>query len=159
VQKEILMTNLEELERKDKLKTKMLKYIMYKKRTEEEIKRKFANIEDSELVEEVMEELKEIGYINDESYIERAVTEHININNLSIKELKYKLMSKGLNINLIEDYIASKSEEMLEYEIESAKTIILKKQNTMEEQEIIQFLLKKGYRMDNIKEAILRLND
>ncbi len=153
------MTNLEELERKDKLKTKMLKYIMYKKRTEEEIKRKFANIEDSELVEEVMEELKEIGYINDESYIERAVTEHININNLSIKELKYKLMSKGLNINLIEDYIASKSEEMLEYEIESAKTIILKKQNTMEEQEIIQFLLKKGYRMDNIKEAILRLND
>lgn len=153
------MTNLEELERKDKLKTKMLKYIMYKKRTEEEIKRKFANIEDSELVEEVMEELKEIGYINDESYIERAVTEHININNLSIKELKYKLMSKGLNINLIEDYIASKSEEMLEYEIESAKTIILKKQNTMEEQEIIQFLLKKGYRMDNIKEAISRLND
>lgn len=153
------MTNLEELERKDKLKTKMLKYIMYKKRTEEEIKRKFANIEDSELVEEVMEELKEIGYINDESYIERAVTEHVNINNLSIKELKYKLMSKGLNINLIEDYIASKSEEMLEYEIESAKTIILKKQNTIEEQEIIQFLLKKGYRMDNIKEAISRLND
>lgn len=153
------MTNLEELERKDKLKTKMLKYIMYKKRTEEEIKRKFANIEDSELVEEVMEELKEIGYINDESYIQRAVTEHVNINNLSIKELKYKLMSKGLNINLIEDYIASKSEEMLEYEIESAKTIILKKQNTMEEQEIIQFLLKKGYRMDNIKEAISRLND
>ncbi len=153
------MTNLEELERKDKLKTKMLKYIMYKKRTEEEIKRKFANIEDSDLVAEVMEELKEIGYINDESYIERAVTEHVNINNLSIKELKYKLMSKGLNINLIEDYIASKSEEMLEYEIESAKTIILKKQNTMEEQEIIQFLLKKGYRMDNIKEAISRLND
>ena len=153
------MTNLEELERKDKLKTKMLKYIMYKKRTEEEIKRKFVNIEDSELVEEVMEELKEIGYINDESYIERAVTEHVNINNLSTKELKYKLMSNGLNINLIEDYIASKSEEMLEYEIESAKTIILKKQNTMEEQEIIQFLLKKGYRMDNIKEAILRLND
>lgn len=153
------MTNLEELERKDKLKTKMLKYIMYKKRTEEEIKRKFVNIEDSELVEEVMEELKEIGYINDESYIERAVTEHVNINNLSIKELKYKLMSKGLNINLIEDYIASKSEEMLEYEIESAKTIILKKQNTMEEKEIIQFLLKKGYRMDNIKEAISRLND
>ena len=67
------MTNLEELERKDKLKTKMLKYIMYKKRTEEEIKRKFANIEDSELVEEVMEELKEIGYINDESYIELSL--------------------------------------------------------------------------------------
>lgn len=153
------MTNLEELEKKDKLKTKMLKYIMYKKRTEEEIKRKFANIEETELVEEVIEELKEIGYINDSNYIDRAVTEHMNINNLSVKELKYKLMSKGLNINLIEDYVSSKNEELTEYEINSAKNIILKKQSNTEEQDIIQYLIKKGYKIDNIKEAISRLKD
>ena len=153
------MTNLEELEKKDKLKTKMLKYIMYKKRTEEEIKRKFANIEETELVEDVIEELKEIGYINDSNYIDRAVTEHMNINNLSVKELKYKLMSKGLNINLIEDYASSKNEELTEYEINSAKNIILKKQGNTEEQDIIQYLIKKGYKIDNIKEAISRLND
>ena len=153
------MTNLEELEKKDKLKTKMLKYIMYKKRTEEEIKRKFANIEETELVEEVIEELKEIGYINDSNYIDRAVTEHMNINNLSVKELKYKLMSKGLNINLIEDYVSSKNEELTEYEINSAKNIILKKQSNTEEQDIIQYLIKKGYKTDNIKEAISRLKD
>lgn len=153
------MTNLEELEKKDKLKTKMLKYIMYKKRTEEEIKRKFANIEETELVEEVIEELKEIGYINDSNYIDRAVTEHMNINNLSVKELKYKLMSKGLNINLIEDYVSSKNEELTEYEINSAKNIILKKQGNIEEQDIIQYLIKKGYKIDNIKEAISRLQD
>ncbi len=153
------MTNLEELEKKDKLKTKMLKYIMYKKRTEEEIKRKFANIEETELVEDVIEELKEIGYINDSNYIDRAVTEHMNINNLSIKELKYKLMSKGLNINLIEDYVCSKNEELTEYEINSAKNIILKKQSNTEEQDIIQYLIKKGYKTDNIKEAISRLQD
>ena len=153
------MTNLEELEKKDKLKTKMLKYIMYKKRTEEEIKRKFANIEETELVEDVIEELKEIGYINDSNYIDRAVTEHMNINNLSVKELKYKLMSKGLNINLIEDYASSKNEELTEYEINSAKNIILKKQSNTEEQDIIQYLIKKGYKTDNIKEAISRLKD
>lgn len=153
------MTNLEELEKKDKLKTKMLKYIMYKKRTEEEIKRKFANIEETELVEDVIEELKEIGYINDSNYIDRAVTEHMNINNLSVKELKYKLMSKGLNINLIEDYTSSKNEELTEYEINSAKNIILKKQSNTEEQDIIQYLIKKGYKIDNIKEAISRLKD
>ena len=65
----------------DKLKTKVLKYIMYKKRTEQEIKRKFAQ-EDSELLENVVEHLKEIGYINDNDYIERAVSELLNINNL-----------------------------------------------------------------------------
>lgn len=43
----------------DKLKTKVLKYIMFKKRTEQEIRQKF--IKDSgELLDDVIEELKEI---------------------------------------------------------------------------------------------------
>ena len=138
----------------DALKTKVLKYVLYKKRTEQEVKRKFANIEEQDLLEDVIENLKEIGYINDENYIERAVNEFINLNNLSLKELKYKLMAKGANSNLIEDYISNHFEELEEYEINSAKNLILKKQNSMEEQALIQFLLKKGYKMDSIKEAI-----
>ena len=47
------------IEEFDKLKTKVLKYIMFKKRTEQEIRQKFK--EDSgELLDEVIEELKEI---------------------------------------------------------------------------------------------------
>ena len=135
------------------LKTKVLKYIMYKKRTENEVKRKFSN-EDSELLEDVIEHLKEIGYINDKSYVERAVAEFMNLNNLSLKELKYKLQAKGVDIDAMEDYIYNHSEELEDYEINSAKNIILKKQNSMEEQNLIQFLLKKGYKMDSIKQAI-----
>ena len=51
------------IEEFDKLKTKVLKYIMFKKRTEQEIRQKFKD-EDSELLDEIIEELKEIGYIN-----------------------------------------------------------------------------------------------
>lgn len=141
------------IEEFDQLKTKVLKYIMYKKRTENEVKRKFAN-EDSELLEDVIDHLKEIGYINDKSYVERAVAEFMNLNNLSLKELKYKLQAKGVNIDAMEDYIYSHREELEDYEINSAKNIILKKQNSMEEQNLIQFLLKKGYKMDSIKQAI-----
>lgn len=141
------------IEEFDQLKTKVLKYIMYKKRTENEVKRKFAN-EDSELLEDVIEHLKEIGYINDKSYVERAVAEFMNLNNLSLKELKYKLQAKGVDIDAMEDYIYSHREELEDYEINSAKNIILKKQNSMEEQNLIQFLLKKGYKMDSIKQAI-----
>ena len=137
----------------DKLKTKILKYIMYKKRTEQEIRRKFSE-EDSEMLEDAIEHLKEIGYINDQNYIERAVSEYINLNNLSIKELKYKLQAKGIQADTIEDYIYNNSDKLEEYEINSAKNIIIKKQNAMEEQQLIQFLLKKGYKMDSIKEAI-----
>ena len=141
------------IEEFDQLKTKVLKYIMYKKRTENEVKRKFAN-EDSELLEDVIDHLKEIGYINDKSYVERAVAEFMNLNNLSLKELKYKLQAKGVDIDAMEDYIYSHRAELEDYEINSAKNIILKKQNSMEEQNLIQFLLKKGYKMDSIKQAI-----
>ena len=153
------MLNIEELEKKDNLKTKILKYIMYKKRTEEEVKRKFGNIDDHELLEEIIDELKENGYINDNNYIERAIAEFINLKNLSLKELKYKLLSKGLKKNLIDDYFSQKSDELEDYEINSAKNIILKKKNSMEEQELIQFLLKKGYKIENIKQAIFMLNN
>ena len=141
------------IEEFDQLKTKVLKYIMYKKRTENEVKRNFSN-EDSELLEDVIEHLKEIGYINDKSYVERAVAEFMNLNNLSLKELKYKLQAKGVDIDAMEDYIYNHSEELEDYEINSAKNIILKRQNSMEEQSLIQYLLKKGYKMDSVKQAI-----
>ena len=55
----------------DKLKTKVLKYILFKKRTEQEVRQKFR--EDSgEMLEDVIEELKELNYINDENYIQRV---------------------------------------------------------------------------------------
>ena len=146
------MLNLEELERKDKLKTKVLKYIMYKKRTEQEVRRKFV-AEDQELLDEVIENLKEIGYINDENYIERAVNEFMNLNNLSLKELKYKLLLKGIDSNTLENYIYNHKEELEEYEIKSAKNIINKKLTSMEVEEIKQYLLKKGYKNENIKQA------
>ena len=142
------------IEEFDELKTKVLKYIMFKKRTELEIKRKFANIENQDLLEDVIEELKEIGYINDESYIQKTVNEYVKLNNLSLKELKYKLMTKGLNGDLIDDYIYNHSDELEQYEINSAKTILLKKQNSMEEEKLIQYLLKKGYKLESIKMAI-----
>lgn len=151
--------NLEELERIDKLKTKVLKYIMYKKRTEQEIRRKFSNIDEIDLLDDVIENLKEIGYINDENYIDRAVSEFINIRNLSLKELKYKLLSKGLNKDLIDDYFYKNSDKLEEYEINSARNIIIKKINGVEEQELIQYLLKKGYKSDLVKQVIKEIGE
>ena len=74
------------------------------------------------------------------------------IKNLSKKEISYKLYSKGIDKSLIEDYFASHSEELYEYELKSAITIFNKKINTMEEEEIKNYLRKKGYREEIIKE-------
>ena len=134
----------------DKLKTKMLKYIMYKKRTEKEIRQKFSNC-DENMVDDAIEYLTEAGYISDKNYVERAIEEFVNINTLSLKEIKYKLMSKGVNTSLIEDYISLHYDRLLEYEAKCAQKIYYKKINSMEKQEVIVFLMKKGYKEESIR--------
>lgn len=146
------------LEEFDKEKTRVLKYIMFKKRTEQEIKTKFSKTIDENMLEDIMEYLKEAGYINDEDYIDRAINEFIALKSLSLKEVKYKLITKGLSRNLIEDYMYNHSDELDEYEVKSATKIAIKKSSSMNVDEIKQFLFKKGYRQENIEIAIDELN-
>ena len=148
------MNNIDYLEEYDKLKTKVLKYIIYKKRTENEIRQKFSSVIDEEILEDIIEELKENGYIDDSNYIDRAVQEFIALKNMSIKEIKYKLFAKGLSNDIIDEYISNHIDELTDYEIQSIKNIFYKKQMAMETEEIKQFLLKKGYGMENIKQAL-----
>ena len=138
----------------DKQKTKVLKYILYKKRTENEIRTKFSITIEENLLDDIIEYLKEAKYINDNEYIRKAVNNFEVLKNLSIKELKYKLLSKGLNKNEIEYYIYENKEKLEEYEVKSAFNIISKKSNSLEEQEIKQFLIKKGYKLENIDKAM-----
>ena len=142
------------IEEFDKGKTKILKYILYKKRSENEVRRKFAKELDENMLEDIIEYLKEAKYINDNDYIRRTVNNFIILKNLSIKELKYKLLAKGLKKNDIEDYIYENKEELEEYEIKSISNIIYKKSLSMEQDEIKQYLLKKGYKSENINKAI-----
>ena len=93
--------------------------------------------------------------MNDNDYINRAVQEYINLKNLSIKEIIYKLQNKGIDKELLEEYIDNNKDELEEYEKNSAKNLYNKKIGTMDEFEIKQYLIKKGYRQESI-ENILR---
>ena len=138
------------IEEFDEKKSKVLKYVLYKKRTKQEIKNKFYNVIDEEILNDIIEELEENGYIDDGNYIDRAVNEFKVLKNLSIKEIKYKLQSKGISNNLIDEYISNNKETLVEYEYESARKIAIKKSSIMEKDEILIFLLKKGYMKESI---------
>lgn len=127
----------------DKLKTKVLKYILYSKRTESDVRKKF-NADEGQMLDDVIDYLKEAGYINDVIYIEKAVNEFLNLKNLSIRELEYKLLQKGIDKNLVDEYIYENREKLLEYEINSARNLANKKSNK-EQDEIKRYLLNKGY--------------
>ena len=143
----------------DKEKTKVLKYILYKKRSEYEIRNKFSKSIEENLLVDIIEYIKEAKYIDDGQYIEKTINNFMILKNLSIKEIQYKLISKGLNKNLIEDYIYNENEELNNYEIKSAKNIIYKKSNTMELEDIKVYLIKKGYKIENINSAIEQYKD
>ena len=143
----------------DKEKTKVLKYILYKKRSEYEIRNKFSKSIEENLLDDIIEYLKEAKYIDDGQFIEKTINNFMILKNLSIKEIQYKLISKGLNKNLIEDYIYNENEELNNYEIKSAKNIIYKKSNTMELEDIKTYLIKKCYKIENINSAIEQYKD
>ena len=130
----------------DGQKTKVMKYIVFKKRTENEVRQKFQNIIEENMLEDIIEYVKEAGYINDYEYIEKQVNEYKILKTLSIKEIKYKLLSKGLDKNLIEDYIQKNYNELKQYENNSKEKIISKKSSLMDEEKLKQYLYSKGYK-------------
>lgn len=144
------MLTLDELEHIDKIKSKMLKYIMFKKRTEKEVRQKFSDI-DKNTLDNLIEELKEKEYINDYTYITRTVNEYMNLKNLSIKEISFKLQAKGIDKDLIDTYITQNIDILIRYEEQSAQNIYSKKINSMGKIEIKQYLMKKGYNGEGIK--------
>lgn len=150
------MDNMEELEEFDKLKTQVLKYVLYKKRSEAEVREKFSK-NTGNMLDNVIEYLKENEYIDDVSYIEKAINEFMRLKNMSIKEIQYKLLSKGISKDDISNYIYNNKEELLEYELNSAKQIMIKKETIMEKEKIIEYLRKKGYMQETIK--IISLED
>lgn len=130
----------------DNQKTKILKYIMYKKRTEYEVRTKFKNQIDEDMLDDIIEYLKEANYINDYEFIEKQVNEYMLLKTMSIKEIRYKLYGKGLDKKLIEKYTDENYERLQEYENKCIEKIKTKKSQTMDEQEIQQYLYRKGYK-------------
>ena len=138
----------------DREKTRVLRYILYKKRTEHEIRIKFEKTIEENMLDDIIDYLKEAGYIDDKEYIRKTVNNFMALKNLSIREMKYKLLAKGLSKNDVEDYIYEHKEELEDYETKSAENIMYKKSTSMEKDEIKQFLLKKGYKQENINKAM-----
>ena len=138
------------IEQFDEQKTKQNKIIVYKRRTEQEVRAKFANSIENNMLEDIIEYLKEAKYLDDKEYIEKTVNNFKILKNLSLTEVKNKLIVKGINKNDIEDYFYENIEELNEYERQSIKNIFLKKKKDTEQDKIKQYLFKKGYKLDNI---------
>ena len=140
--------DIEKLKEFDAQKTKVFKYITYKKRTEQEVRNKFRGQIEEQMLDEIIDYLKETKYLDDYEFIEKQVREYMNLKTMSITEMKYKLATKGLDRKLVEKYIDNNYDELQEYEQKCIEKIKAKKSGTMEEQEVEQYLYRKGYKIE-----------
>ena len=106
-----------------------------------------------EAVKEAIEKAKKFGYINDERYAERYVSTYKD--KYSKLNLKYKLMEKGINKEIIDNALE-------EADIDESPMIIklLEKKHYFEmdepekKQKIIASIMRKGYKYTKIKDVI-----
>lgn len=137
----------------DANKTQVMKYILYKKRTESEIRKKFCHKIEENMLEDIIEYVKEAGYINDKEYIKKLANEYMNLKLMSIRELKNKIYEKGIYANDIEDYLYENREALEAYELSSAKKLVEKKKS-MEEQKLRVYLINKGFDTDTLNKVL-----
>lgn len=147
-------TNIEELEAYDKYKSRVLKYALYKKRSESEIRTKFSKEIPKDTLDSIILDLKKYNYIDDTNYIKRSINEFMALKTLSKFEIKNKLLAKGIKPDLIDEYFESNQEELDKYELNSCMKLIKKNINSKDEKKLINYLYRKGYSQDTIKRAI-----
>ena len=82
------------IEEFDKEKTKVLKYILYKKRSENEVRRKFEKELDENMLEDIIEYLKQAKYIDDKESIAKYGVIQSQVIYDDVTEAK-NLLSKG----------------------------------------------------------------
>ena len=85
-------------------KEKAVRYLVLALRTEEEVKNKLRKLNvEEDIIFQVTEYLKSIGYINDEKYVEAYIRQCINIPKYSKYEIRMKLIQKGINKEILSE--------------------------------------------------------
>ena len=139
-------------------KNTAIKFLGYRIRTENEIRVKLIDIGyESNTIEEAIDELKRIGWVNDKLFAEKYIRESQKLKPKSIQKLKYELKNKGIDGEIIFEAI----EKANINELEDAIALIKKRFRigysdflVIDENKIINFLKYRGYSSNIILKVI-----
>lgn len=130
------------------------KYISYKNRTEKEITDKLREKEfNDDIIENILETLREYNYVNDKKYAKDMVKELINFKMYGEYRIKQILREKGIDREII-DHLEFDYTAMYNNGIKLLKRKYGKiNPDYKEKQKIFGFLQRKGYSYEMIKEC------
>ena len=145
-------------------KTRALKYLETSLRSAHQVKVYLEKYEyEEDIIDRVIDFLKEYGFINDDYYAKAFVTE--NIKKQGKNNIKYKLLQKGISEEIIVknlEGISTKDEEDIAFKLAEKKINILCKSEVdikKIKMKLNTFLLSKGYSYDIIKSVIDKIQD
>lgn len=135
------------------LDNKVMKYVLFKRRTEKEVRQKCKQLDYSEdYTDEIIEYLKEAEYINDKIYVQKYIQNVIKLKKCSVFEIKMDLIRRGIDDDLIETYI---DDSLYEYEEQCAIDLAQKKYRADNDvDKVKKYLMNKGYTRSNVTKAI-----
>ena len=140
------------------LDDKLMKYVVFKKRTIKEVRDKCKQLGFSEeYINEIIAYLEENGYLDDEKYTMKYILNIIKLKKKSIQEIRFDLMRRGIEEQIIEKYI---TEELKMFELKSATELAKKKYKDCNDVlKVRKYLATKGYSREVIKKAIDSLGE
>lgn len=104
-----------------------------------------------ENAERVFNRLVERGYINDESFARYWIENRNQTKGTSLRKLQNELRGKGVETSVIESIL---HESVRNDEDELAKVITKKRRKYPDDQKFTQYLMRQGFRYDDIKSAL-----
>lgn len=131
----------------EEAKEKAVRYLVLQLRTEEEVRNKLRKLNvDEDIIIQVTEYLKGIGYIDDSKYIDAYLRQSLSMPKYSKYEIRMKLLQKGVDKNLL----AEKLNEFDSYNYE--KSLINKllngKLKNMEPLKQKAYLYRRGFNIN-----------
>lgn len=125
---------------------KAIKYIGISKKTEYEIRQKMKGLGiTSSVIDEEIEYLKELSYIDDRDYAKCYVKQCYNMMQYSIYEIKNKLLQKGVNASIIEEEVELLQES--DYELSVVDKLKSGKLKSYDEQKLRAYLYRRGFKL------------
>ena len=141
---------------------KALHFLNFKLRTAKEVYEKLEKLEVSdEVINQVLQQLMDHGFVNDQFYAESYVRENFALQKKGPKAVAFELKKKGVNDTIIQKALAEFDEvTQLDQAIEIAQKYVDRQGNApvkTVKQKVYGFLMQRGYDLDIVQSVISAL--
>ena len=151
------LTLLYEKSNTNKAVQKAYNLLSYRSHSRKELYDKLCRTFDSECASAACDKMEDLGLINDEDYCKAKAEYLVTVKKCSLSETRLKLLTLGINKDIIESCIENYSEDT---QTDNLLHLLQTKYRTKlaEPQKVIAALMRKGFRYGEIRAALKTLD-